>query len=397
MKCVVFFVPGVRAFSNSVLHSQVFEQVRVLASLGLECHFLGSDISSAICNDKANKFTHEYGFSSFKVFPYYPLDPSYNSLQRTYECMLDELPVLDSLSPDVVYIRDLLLAEKVLKNAKPRAWKLLYDCRGAVSAEARGRTGNDIVGFIKSMILQGKEKYVFKNADLLACVSEGLKEWIFKQSGRTDTTVIPCCTNHNIFKSDPGVRVAVREELGWPLDIPIVAYVGGADYWQRGNEVINLLAKVQQALPELKLLILTGAEGEFTRLVMEAGINIDNVFIKKVSHSEVPYYLQIADAGIILRHDILLNQVASPIKVVEYMALGLCVIASNGIGDFSGLIKKFDAGLILDEPLDSEQLLKLLRNGIKLNACGERARELSKNYSWESVKKTYKSLYGIRA
>lgn len=87
-------------------------------------------------------------------------------------------------------------------------------------------------------------------------------------------------------------------------------------------------------------------------------------------HDEVPLYLQEAHAGLLLRREDPVNQVASPTKFGEYLAAGLPVLLTEGIGDFSALVEDEGLGMIVPSTFldagepgeeDLEKLLNFLR------------------------------------
>lgn len=71
--------------------------------------------------------------------------------------------------------------------------------------------------------------------------------------------------------------------------------------------------------------------------------------LKSVAHGLVKKYLSAANAGIIMRKDVTVNNVESPIKVGEYLACGLPVILTKGIGDYSASLPKAGVALLLSD------------------------------------------------
>lgn len=69
-----------------------------------------------------------------------------------------------------------------------------------------------------------------------------------------------------------------------------------------------------------------------------------------------------ADCGIIIRDDTLVNQVASPIKVGEYLAAGLGVIASPFIGDVGRDLADKDFACLVDENTPVEKIVEFVKS-----------------------------------
>ena len=106
-----------------------------------------------------------------------------------------------------------------------------------------------------------------------------------------------------------------------------------------------------------------------------------------VPHSEVPLWLERADVGV-APYPELEDFYFSPLKVVEYMAAGLPVVASS-VGQLRELIQDGKTGLLVS-PGDAESLaLALLRlaedRRLRLR-MGRRARERAeRRHDWSRV------------
>ncbi len=64
-------------------------------------------------------------------------------------------------------------------------------------------------------------------------------------------------------------------------------------------------------------------------LVNELNISKNVVFIDSISHEEIPYYLTMCDVGILPFPYLLWWRVSSPLKLIEYLAMGKPVIVSD--------------------------------------------------------------------
>ena len=93
----------------------------------------------------------------------------------------------------------------------------------------------------------------------------------------------------------------------------------------------------------------------------------------------------------------MVNNVASPIKVAEYLACGLPVIMTQGIGDYSEDLAREPVGLLLDERKDlPEQVIQFIFNpdfdGIRDRASRYALGHLTLDANW----KQYQDLYRTR-
>ena len=78
-----------------------------------------------------------------------------------------------------------------------------------------------------------------------------------------------------------------------------------------------------------------------------------------LERSEVFATLIAADIGFLLREDRALNATASPVKFAEYLAGGLAVVSSPGVGDLSDRIIKRNLGVLVKPLRQSPEVPKL--------------------------------------
>lgn len=394
MKTIVFFDPLSRAMSSSVLHSQLFGQMKTLAEMGLRCHFYGADRPEAIDKAGLAKLQEQYSMASIKITPVPGVGTSWRVAKKCIAaCQKILMSDLPKMKPDFSFAWHALPALSLLRIPVESRGKLVYECQGASYAEVNNKGGH--LAFLKSILIKHREEKTYRRVDRLIAVSQGMKKWLEIFVDRYDIFVIPCCFDESKFRVMPEERIKKRNQLGWPDDCPVIAYSGGMSYWQRLPEMFPLLSLVQKKILSLHVLLLSSTPDQMKALAVHSGLEEDKLAVRRVPHAEVPHWLNAADAGIVLRHDILVNQVASPIKIAEYMACGLSIIASPCIGDYSERIAKNGLGIILNESLDQNKIIKFLQNASALQECKKRAASFSPNYSWKSAENVYRQLYEV--
>ncbi|HWA35376.1 MAG TPA: glycosyltransferase family 4 protein [Cyclobacteriaceae bacterium] len=100
--------------------------------------------------------------------------------------------------------------------------------------------------------------------------------------------------------------------------------------------------------------------------------------------------------GIIVPHPIERYKTNYPVKLFEYMAAGMPVIASKE-GESSGFVTEADAGILVD-PLNAaaigDAIVTLLKDPVAASAMGERGRRLILDkYNWEKESVKLLNLY----
>jgi hypothetical protein len=129
-----------------------------------------------------------------------------------------------------------------------------------------------------------------------------------------------------------------------------VIYAGGLQAWQN----IELMLAAAAVARRLRYVFLSGEAEVLQTMAKEAGV-VDYT-CAAVAPNEVAGHYLTATFGFILRDPVLLNQVACPTKLVEYMHWGVIpIVLSEDIGDFDELgyqfvsLADFRAGRIPDE------------------------------------------------
>ena len=277
---------------------------------------------------------------------------------------LSEITIIHDIQS--FYIRSVFDFIKLysIKIFYKKSYLLLFDFRGLIAEESYLRNKS----FLRYFVLKKIEEFVYKKADYLNTVSYQFKHYLVSNFGPKIIKVIPCCTNFN--------KIKIYEEK----NIIKFVYVGGMSEWQKFNNILNIYKKISENIPNTSLTIIT-LDKELAEKSMQ-GNNIKGAEVKSMDQNEVINDLINYDFGFLLRDDILLNNVASPIKFIEYISQGVIPIISKGIGDYSELVEKNNLGLIIDinnDILDIERINELIND----KEIYKRLFEISNNFLWE--------------
>jgi Glycosyltransferase len=79
------------------------------------------------------------------------------------------------------------------------------------------------------------------------------------------------------------------------------------------------------------------------------GIGTNDYVVEKAKPAEVVAILERADAAISFRKPTFSQIGASPTKIAEYLAAGLPVVMSHGVGDMDSVISESKTGVIVSE------------------------------------------------
>jgi glycosyltransferase involved in cell wall biosynthesis len=232
--------------------------------------------------------------------------------------------------------------------------KIIFDCRGLAAAEFlynRGYTTPDDAPVDlrrAAAAIESGERASARASSGVICVSEALKRYVVQQWGVLEerVVVVPCSTDTRSYISGAAARNETRQRHALS-DRFVIVYSGSMASWQMPEESVELFARLHAIQPNLHFLCLTLQTERFTSLLRTRRIPDDSFTVLALSHDQMPTYLAAADCAMLVRETCLVNEVASPVKLAEYLAADLPVILSKGIGDYSEMVAREGLGSVL--------------------------------------------------
>lgn len=252
-------------------------------------------------------------------------------LMKIYRRRLGKKPVIyhcrgESAAQWGLRMRDLFPGDKVVLDVRGY-WpaEKLYE-RGIEYPEKA--TGADRT--LYNTLLDHLNKTISK-VDGVTTVSDALRTLLIETAGATaECAVVPCCVSTVV----PGDR---REELrsSWGVgkDEIVVVYSGTTAAYQHLEDLtIPFMKALMEADSKIRLAFFSSQIDKITMMLQNAGLDIERVLLKKFRQDEVGSALSACDAGILIRKPTLVNRVANPVKIAEYLAAGLPIIIEKGVG-----------------------------------------------------------------
>ena len=229
------------------------------------------------------------------------------------------------------------------------------------------------------------ERQVLRGADAVIVPSRELADWLAGEVGRRrHTRVIPNGFDEALFRR-PAPLPAAADRLRGRY---VIAFVGSLKPWHGVEVLLTAFERLQQRLPEAHLLVV--GDGPLRRDVERARMRLgeDRITVPgAVDHSRVPGWLACADVAV-APYPRLDSFYFSPLKVVEYQAAGLPVVASR-CGQLDRLVADGDTGLLVppgDTDRLAEALLALHRDpGLRRRMGGRGRRRAFRCSGWSAV------------
>jgi glycosyltransferase involved in cell wall biosynthesis len=171
------------------------------------------------------------------------------------------------------------------------------------------------------------ERVVIKRANQIIFVTHAMKRHFLtkyrKLKGQWHVySIFP----HNLFKTDP-VRTSNDKRVN-------IIYSGGIAAWQN----IDLMLQTIKAnlSPRIKYTLLVSDKKYVLDKMSQLGIDPSVVEVASVLPDQLAEYYSQADYAFVLRDDNVVNRVANPTKIVEYLSYGIIpIVLSPSIGDYN--------------------------------------------------------------
>ena len=237
--------------------------------------------------------------------------------------------------PDLIHVRSYVPAAIALLAAWPgrRRWKLLFDIRG-FWADERALGDGGAKGWIVSRLAKLCERRLFAAADavvtLTAASAPRIRAWLAPRE--PPLRVIPTCAEVGRFGGLPP-----REEG------PRAVWCGSIGGLYRFDLAVRFAAAL-----DLPLTVLTRQTA-----AARAALGGREADVREVPHTQVAAELRPGDIGLCFYADGVANLARAPTRFAEYLAAGMAVAVTPGIGDLSAIMGHHRVGVTVGEESES--------------------------------------------
>jgi glycosyltransferase involved in cell wall biosynthesis len=288
----------------------------------------------------------------------------------------------DTDPPDFIYERAALYGTAGAVVAEALGVPRLVELNAPLAIEQNAYRGNGL-GDLGAKA----EQWALARADAVLAVSSALRDHVVDLGvDPAKVHVVPNGVNPALFHPAPQ-DPTLRDRLGLGEE-PVLGFVGGLRPWHGTELLPDVLARVAARHPDVRLVIAGNGplRAELQRSLNERGVAGRVVFTGAVAHAEVPALIRQFDVALApypaLDHPFYF----SPLKLFEYMACGVPVVAAN-CGQIAEVIRDGQTGL-LHPPGDLDALADacdgLLRNPKRRLLLGQSAAEFVRaNYTWD--------------
>jgi glycosyltransferase involved in cell wall biosynthesis len=253
---------------------------------------------------------------------------------------------------DVVHYRNIWDGLFIAQNKKQFGYRTLFEVNGLPSIELKYHYPGIDPGLLSK--IKEQEIATLHLSDAIICPSNVTRDYIASLGLKPKlVTVIPNGVSASDFSPSPLPGRGDR--------VPVLLYIGTLADWQGLEVVVKALPKILEKQPARLQIVGRGRSRQrklLAKQIRKLGIEEHVTVQPAVPHHEVPALIAGADICIapLGLNDRNVTQGACPIKVLEYMAAGRPLVASN-IPIVRELVRE-DVDALLFSPNDPDDLAR---------------------------------------
>lgn len=379
--------PGIGVFGTKGASVHVQEVIRALRAAGHEVIVFCTKVDHNVPEDLKDLEIHRV-----------PLPRSVSSAERERAIMENARVVVRRArrsNLDCVYERYSLFSAAGAELASAQDIPLILEVNAPLIDEQR-----QYRELVNLEAAEGLTRQQFEGASLITCVSQPVADWVAETmhttpSGAAHPLILVLPNGVNTDRIRPAATSSVHKpDIRVPLT---VGFVGTLKPWHGTENLIRALQKTNEPL-ELTLCGDGPDRQLLEQLTEDLGVADRVHFLGAVSPSDIPLVLGCFDIAVAPYPEG--DHYFSPLKVYEYMAAGLPIVASD-IGEIPSLLEGGECGVLVP-PGDVDALAAALdhlaRDGELRREIGYRARQAAQvKHDWQVRVDRVLSFAGIDA
>jgi glycosyltransferase involved in cell wall biosynthesis len=285
--------------------------------------------------------------------------------------------------PDLIYERASLYSTAGVALARNLGCPLIVELNAPLAVE---QTTYRATGF--GELAAEAERWTLKNANAVLVVSSELRQHVLALGVKESRVhVVPNGVNASLFH--PGPRDETLRAR-WNLNGagPVVGFVGGLRPWHGVEALPDLLERLARTHPGVRLVVAGDGplRSELENVLSRRALSSRVIFTGLVAHEQVPDIIRQFDMALAPYPQLEHAFYFSPLKLFEYMACGVPVVAA-ALGQITELLQDGETGMLYppgDMETLAERCSELLSNGALHARVGKAAAELVlSRFTWD--------------
>ena len=272
---------------------------------------------------------------------------------------------------DIIYSHSIYLSLFIWPFLFFHKWNFILDAHGLVPEEEIFFNRGKIRFYYYSFV----EKIIFKYVDCVICVTNEMKKHFIRKYKLDENKFIIYSILPNNLKTNSSINLK-RQEGAFKINI---IYSGGISPWQNIDLMLQTI-KLNMS-DEIRYTILTSDVQLIINKISNLGIDNNAIEVKSVLPNELFHYYENADYAFILRDDHIVNRVANPTKMIEYLFYGIIpIVLSSKIGDYAELGYEY-----LHVSNFNEDICKPLNKSVKNISIANQLAEANKLVNFRNI------------
>jgi PEP-CTERM/exosortase A-associated glycosyltransferase len=306
--------------------------------------------------------------------------------------------IIPDVKPDILHAHSPALnGLAALQAARRHNLPLVYECR-AFWEDAAVDHGTTTEGSLRYLITRALETYIFKKADAVTTICEGLRDDIIKRGIRADKiTVIPNAVDADKFVYNATPDAHLKSQLGLQNKI-VLGFIGSFYAYEGLSLLLDAMPKLLAEQPDIVLLLVGGGpqEAKLREKITALDLAAHVILPGRVAHELVQNYYNLVDIFVYPRLSMRLTELVTPLKPLEAMAQGRLVVASD-VGGHKELIEDRKNGYLF-KANDVDALVSTVLGLVRQPEVWDALRVAGRAYveqtrSWKESVSRYKKIY----
>ena len=255
--------------------------------------------------------------------------------------------LIPTLKPDVLHAHSPALNGVAAHLAAKRfGLSLVYEVR-AFWEDAAVDQGTSSEGGLRYKLTRSLENFVFKRANRVTTICEGLKRDIEARGlCKAPITVIPNAVEYERFSKEMPRDEALAAQYGFVAGNTL-GFIGSFYDYEGLDLLIAAMPDLLKQNPDIKLLLVGGGmqDQALRQQTQQLGLQNAVIFTGKVPFAEVERYYSVIDILVYPRKSLRLTELVTPLKPLEAMAQRKVFIASD-VGGHHELVKDGVTGVL---------------------------------------------------
>lgn len=245
----------------------------------------------------------------------------------------------------IIHCRSYLSAMVGLAMKNKLNTKFLFDMRGFWADERVDgniwNLKNPIYKIVYTFFKSQEVKFLSQSDQIISLTHAGKNEmcnWKGMKDLAEKITVIPCCTDLELFK--PMDRDSDQFTIG---------YLGSLGTWYMLTEMLQVYKMILKQIPNAKFHFLTKDDPNLVyKEAQVLDLDCAKILVEESSRNEIPEKTKNWDFSIFFIRASYSKISSSPTKQGELMGLGIPIICNTGVGDVDQIVKKYNSGIIVN-------------------------------------------------